>query len=80
MLQSIASSRNRTAEGTLLKVRKALKKLAEDPDDFGLCEDCSEEIKPGRIDAMPYVEYCVECQTKRDGPRRFMRKTLTDYK
>jgi DnaK suppressor protein len=81
MLQSIASSRNKAAGATLVKVKKALQKLDEAPDDFGLCEGCDEDILPGRLEAMPYVEYCVECQSKHDGPRGGpTRKKLTDYR
>lgn len=80
MLQTIASSRNRNVGATLAKVRKALTKLAETPDDYGLCEGCDEDIPFGRLDAVPYVELCVECQSKQDGPRgRATRKHLTDY-
>lgn len=81
MLQSIASSRNRNLEGMLVRVRKALAKLRERPDDFGECEECDEEIAPKRLEAMPYAELCVACQSKRDpskgGPTR---KKLTDYR
>lgn len=80
MMQSIASARNRNMEGVLKRVEKALQKLAEDPDDYGNCEDCGEEILAGRLKAMPYAELCVACQAKIDGPKgRPTRKKLTDY-
>lgn len=80
MLQSIASKRNKTNEGVLRLVDKALQKLAESPDDYGLCEACDEDIAAGRLKAMPYADLCVACQGKRDGPKGGpTRKKLTDY-
>lgn len=80
MMQAIASSRNRQHEGVQARVQKALAKLREVPDDFGLCEVCEEEIAFGRLKAMPYAELCLECQSKNDGPKGpRTRKNLTDY-
>lgn len=80
MMQSIASARNKNLSGVLGKVEKALRKLDEEPDDFGICEDCNEDIILGRLKAMPYVEFCVNCQSKRDAPRSGpTRKKLTDF-
>jgi DnaK suppressor protein len=69
MLQSIASSRNKNSAAVILKIDRALAKLRDDPDDFGLCEDCGEDLPAGRLKAMPYAELCVECQAKHDGPK-----------
>lgn len=80
MIQSIASDRNRNQERVLLLVNKALNKLREEPDEFGLCEECGEDIVEGRLKAMPYAEYCVACQGSKDGPKgRPTRRNLTDY-
>lgn len=81
MLQTIASSRNRNMEGMLARVDKALGKLREDPDSFGECEECGDEIAFGRLKAMPYAEYCVTCQGNKDGPKGpATRRKLTDYR
>lgn len=79
MLQSIASSRNRNNEAVLARVRRALAKLQKNPDDFGLCESCEEEIEAGRLKAMPYSELCVDCQSKRDPRGPTTRRALTEY-
>lgn len=79
MLQAIASKRNKEADGVLLRVHKALKKLRESPDEFGECEECGEEIASGRLEAMPWAELCIGCQNKRDPARGGTRKKLTDY-
>ena len=31
---------------------------------FGVCRECGHEIKPKRLEAMPWTEYCVRCQEK----------------
>jgi DnaK suppressor protein len=81
MLQTIASNRNREREGMAARAQKALVKLREHPEDFGLCEQCEEEISFARLSALPYAELCVECQGNRDGPKGpATRRGLTDYR
>jgi RNA polymerase-binding transcription factor len=80
MLQTIASNRNRSDADVLARVRHALEKLDSDPESFGECEECGEEIAAGRLKAMPYAELCVSCQAKKDPSRTLpTRKKLTDY-
>lgn len=79
MLQTIASNRNRSDAATLGLVQRALAKLEKDPDSYGECEECGEEIALGRLKAMPYAELCVACQAKRDPRTLPTRKRLTDY-
>ena len=69
MSQSIASSRNRNRAGVLARVLAALARLDDDPDSFGNCAECEEPIAAKRLELMPYVELCVECQQAKDGPR-----------
>jgi DnaK suppressor protein len=78
MNQVIASKRNRARTDVLNRVMKALKRLETAPDDFGLCSECDEPIGK-RLEAMPYVELCVECQQEKDGARRTGRRHLTDF-
>jgi RNA polymerase-binding transcription factor DksA len=33
---------------------------------YGLCEDCSREIPPRRLQAMPAATLCVQCQGRRE--------------
>jgi DnaK suppressor protein len=80
MQQVIASKRNRARTEALAKVLAALKRLDETPDDFGLCLDCGDPIGK-RLEAMPYVDLCLECQAEKDAPLRGQRRRhLTDYK
>ncbi|MCC6332996.1 MAG: TraR/DksA family transcriptional regulator [Myxococcales bacterium] len=80
MNQSIASNRNAHDALVLGKVRAALKRLADEPDDFGACLDCGDDVPFARLKAMPYAEYCIECQGKRDPSGRATRTKLTDYR
>lgn len=79
MLQIIASNRNRTRARDLARVEAALRRLDQEPDLFGLCQSCEEEIAPKRLLAMPYVERCVDCQASADDPRGRGRRHLTDF-
>jgi DnaK suppressor protein len=81
MSQIIASKRNRARTEVLGKVLAALGRLEKTPEEFGLCGECGEEIGK-RLEAMPYVELCVECQQEKDGgPRRGgRRRHVTDYR
>lgn len=81
MSQTIASSRNRARAGELSKIQAALNRLESDPDSFGLCAECDEPISPKRLELMPFVELCVECQQAKDGPKQpGGRRHLRDYK
>lgn len=81
MLQAIASNRNRAAALELQKIGAALLRLRDEPEDFGYCQDCGDDIALKRLEAMPYAELCINCQSKQDGPRGGpTRRKLTDYR
>lgn len=80
MNQSIASNRNAHDAAVLARVRAALKRLAAEPEDFGNCLDCGDEVPFARLKALPYAEYCLECQGRRDPSGRATRTKLTDYR
>ena len=82
MNQVIASKRNRDRTTTLALVLKALRRLEEAPDEFGACKECGDPIGK-RLERLPYVELCVECQGELDGDpakRRAPRRHLRDYR
>jgi DnaK suppressor protein len=80
MNQVIASKRNRARTEVLARVMKALRRIDDVPDEFGQCGECDEPIGK-RLEAMPYVELCLECQQERDGsPKLGRRRHLMDYK
>ena len=80
MMQTLASQRNRKQSERLGLIDRALRKLGDAPDDFGLCEDCEEEIEAKRLSVMPYAPLCARCQAKHDPKRGETRRKITDYK
>jgi DnaK suppressor protein len=81
MSQAIASGRNRNRAHVLAHVVAALARLDADPDAFGLCLECDEPIAPKRLDLLPYVELCVDCQQAKDGPKGpTSRRHLRDFR
>jgi DnaK suppressor protein len=80
MMQVLASKRNEGQAALVARIERALRKLAEAPDDFGMCEECEEEIGAKRLAAVPYATLCLACQTKRDPKLGASRKKLTDFR
>jgi DnaK suppressor protein len=57
--------RNLDRESNLLRnVRLALARMADGS--YGTCLHCEEEIKPKRLDAVPWTPYCIRCQEAAD--------------
>jgi len=57
--------RNLDRESSLLRsVRGALARMEDGS--YGVCLHCEEEIKPKRLDAVPWTKYCIRCQEAAD--------------
>ena len=57
--------RNLDRESNLLRnVRGALARIADGS--YGVCLHCEEDIKPKRLDAVPWTKYCIRCQEAAD--------------
>ncbi len=57
--------RNLDRESNLLRsVKGALARIADGS--FGTCLHCEEEIKPKRLEAVPWAKYCIRCQEAAD--------------
>ena len=57
--------RNLDRESNLLRhVRLALARIHDGS--YGTCLHCDEEIKPKRLDAVPWTPYCIRCQEAAD--------------
>lgn len=50
-------------EDLLRKINKALLRIEKGT--YGQCSDCKGEIEKGRLEIMPYAEYCVACKAKK---------------
>jgi DnaK suppressor protein len=79
MLQTLASTRNRDSARELGLIDRALRKLRDEPDEYGVCEDCGDEIPAKRLEVMPFAQFCAECQAAADPKRNVARTKVTDY-
>jgi DnaK suppressor protein len=48
----------------LRQIRHALSRIGNGT--YGVCLHCEEEISPKRMAAVPWAEFCIACQEKRD--------------
>jgi DnaK suppressor protein len=80
MLQVLASKRNEGQAAQLARIDAALRRLASDEADFGLCQECEEEIPPRRLELMPWATRCAGCQARHDPRLGAPRRKLTDYR
>ena len=48
------------------KVLRAIEQaiLRIDQGTYGICTDCEEEIKPARLDAVPWTRVCIKCKER----------------
>ncbi|MCW5961322.1 MAG: TraR/DksA family transcriptional regulator [Pyrinomonadaceae bacterium] len=44
----------------LVLINEALERLNDD--EYGLCQNCEQEINVRRLDAVPWARYCLNCQ------------------
>lgn len=80
MNQVITSSRIKNRKVALAQLEAAIRRLDREPEEFGLCEECDEDIPIRRLELMPWARLCVKCQQEQEGeggPRR--RRHLADY-
>ena len=54
----LAVSENESRQ--LMLVDEALLRI--DDDEYGLCQNCENEINPKRLAAIPWARYCLDCQ------------------
>ena len=47
------------ARAEIAKITAALQRL--DSGDFGICTECGMAIEPGRLNAYPYADECIDC-------------------
>jgi len=57
--------RMRDRESMLIKkIRQSLEDIENG--EYGICEDCGEEISIERLKARPVTTFCIRCKTKRE--------------
>jgi DnaK suppressor protein len=65
---------NRTRQ-RLQEIDAALDRISEK--NYGVCEDCSQRISPGRILAMPFTRLCVKC--KEEAEKKEEEETMLEH-
>ena len=61
--------RIRDRESMLIKkIRQSLEDIENG--EYGICEDCAEDISIERLKARPVTSYCIRCKTKRESAER----------
>ena len=65
LAREIDLSQKSRDRGLLNSVDAALKRINERT--FGLCLNCEQEINAKRLEAIPWVRYCITCQELIDG-------------
>ena len=56
-----------TKEGRYLyRLEEALRRLYNDPENFGKCHTCGAEVGFERLDALPHARYCIDCKRKEE--------------
>ncbi len=69
--------RNLDREANLMRnVRAALRRVADGS--YGICMHCEEEIKPKRLEAVPWAAFCIRCQEAADRNDFSAAETLDD--
>lgn len=54
----LAVSENESRQ--LLLINEALERIADE--EYGICQNCENEINPKRLNAVPWARYCLNCQ------------------
>jgi DnaK suppressor protein len=50
----------------LYRVEEALRRLYNDPEEFGKCHSCQKLIPFERLEALPHARYCLDCKMKEE--------------
>lgn len=80
MEQVIASNRNKQRTVELAAIERAIERLKQEPEDFGLCEQCDHPIPLGRLKIKPWATHCVGCLNANDPRHRSTRRRhIFDY-
>jgi DnaK suppressor protein len=53
---------NGNEQQQLAEVDAALARLSNG--EYGVCEQCEEEIEPGRLEALPWARRCFQCESQ----------------
>lgn len=54
----LAVSENESRQ--LILINEALERIADE--EYGVCQNCEQDINPKRLNAVPWARYCLNCQ------------------
>lgn len=58
-------------EGRFLwHIDEALRRLYRNPENFGKCHQCGNEIAFERLDALPHARYCIDCKQREEDAKK----------
>ena len=81
MTQVIASNRNRARTAAIAAIADGLRRMIDDPDEYGLCKECDATIPQARLVLMPQAYLCATCQAEQElANKPGARKHITDYR
>ena len=65
----IRTLRIRDRESMLIKkIRQSIEDIENG--EYGICEDCGEDISIERLKARPVTSFCIRCKTKRESLKK----------
>ncbi len=50
----------------LVEVDRALDRLLHEPEDYGACRRCKEDIGFERLEALPHTDLCIQCKREEE--------------
>ena len=57
-----AVAREKQLLESMCKVNHAIEKY--EAGTYGICDQCGKQIQSGRLEALPYAAFCIECKAK----------------
>ena len=61
----------------LRNVLAAIRRI--DEGNFGICQECDEDIHPKRLAALPWATYCIRCQEAIDRNLEEIQASISDF-
>lgn len=80
MMQTLASQQNKQQAEVVGRIDLALRKMDTEPEEYGVCEECGDDISEKRLSFMPYATLCIECQAAQDPKRGERRRHAGDFR
>ncbi|UCF21223.1 MAG: TraR/DksA C4-type zinc finger protein [Gemmatimonadota bacterium] len=50
----------------LFHIDEALRRIYRNPSEYGVCQECGEEIGFERLDALPHARLCIKCKNREE--------------